>query len=370
MKLFAALKTLLSPLSSEEYQSAYDSIVNTELNVYECSYLDRALAIDLGYTRYLSEEKLTAVLDTFRNYLKKISRLDNVVCVLGNTGAGKSTIINLLADLQIYGTVTLKGEISEYDSHDALIKIGHTSRSETMFPAIVEAQGLNFVEIPNPNDGHYLCLESLKFIKWFNQLVMQKFENVIASLIVIGRDTTRFDKYYFGHLDSVPHFFVLNKSTYEIPSRHPDYNVVRIQTHNRIHSYLDAHTPRWESFDKKVEQSQKLIGKYIQRDKYKSLSVIDELEHIHELKETQAVNEFLKTATVDNIFVLKTNSDEQPEVVDHKGVLLQKLGSLKLTYEKRAESGTARVFTLGTFFSAAEGKSEEEEKSLRGEYRL
>ena len=76
----------------------------------------------------------------------------HIVAFLGNTGAGKSTLVNLLAGKKI--------KVGDYGEDYVLINpndpsamvIGTTGNSETLYPKSIDIEGLRFFDLPGFND--------------------------------------------------------------------------------------------------------------------------------------------------------------------------------------------------------------------------
>lgn len=76
----------------------------------------------------------------------------HIVAFLGNTGSGKSTLVNLLAGKKL---ITSKDE-EDYILADPLdtsaMIIGTTGNSETLYPKFIDVEGLRFFDLPGFND--------------------------------------------------------------------------------------------------------------------------------------------------------------------------------------------------------------------------
>ncbi|MDP4157773.1 MAG: GTPase, partial [Bacillota bacterium] len=76
----------------------------------------------------------------------------HIVAFLGNTGAGKSTLVNLLAGKKL--VVDPEGEdyiLAQPDDSTAMV-IGTGGNSETLYPKAIDVEGLRFFDLPGFND--------------------------------------------------------------------------------------------------------------------------------------------------------------------------------------------------------------------------
>lgn len=100
-------------------------------------------------------------------HLLDLAKGKNIVAFLGNTGAGKSTLVNLLAGKEI----RVSDDNQDYvlvnpDDATAMI-IGTGGSSETLYPKSIDVEGLRFFDLPgfNDTDGSERNLVNAAFIR-------------------------------------------------------------------------------------------------------------------------------------------------------------------------------------------------------------
>jgi len=90
----------------------------------------------------------------------------HIVAFLGNTGAGKSTLVNLLAGKEL--KVSSGGDyvLTHPDDKTAMV-IGTGGNSETLYPKSIDVDGLRFFDLPgfNDTDGSERNLVNAAFIR-------------------------------------------------------------------------------------------------------------------------------------------------------------------------------------------------------------
>ena len=115
----------------------------------------------------------------------------HIVAFLGNTGAGKSTLVNLLAGKEL--KVSPDGE--EYvlvhpDDETAMI-IGSGGNSETLYPKCIDVDGLRFFDLPgfNDTDGSERNLVNAAFTR---QILLDAAS--VRLVFVVGQDQFTADR--------------------------------------------------------------------------------------------------------------------------------------------------------------------------------
>ena len=119
------------------------------------------------------------------------SKDEDIVVFLGNTGSGKSTLVNLLAGKQL--AVNEEGRdyvLLNPDDKDAM-SIGTGGDSETRYPKSIVVDGLRFFDFPgfNDTDGSVLNLVNAAFIR---QILMKA--KSVRLVIVVGEDQFTVDR--------------------------------------------------------------------------------------------------------------------------------------------------------------------------------
>lgn len=115
----------------------------------------------------------------------------HIVAFLGNTGAGKSTLVNLLAGK----TLSISPDEEDYilaDKADTTaMVIGHGGSSETLYPKSIDVGGLRFFDLPgfNDTDGSERNLVNAAFIR----KILLDAESV-RFVYVVGQDQFTADR--------------------------------------------------------------------------------------------------------------------------------------------------------------------------------
>lgn len=121
----------------------------------------------------------------------------HIVAFLGNTGAGKSTLINLLAGIEL---TSQNGEYTLTDTNNKrAMQIGGGGRSETLYPNYIDVNGLSFFDLPGfkDTDGSVRNLVNAAFIRQILTLAAS-----VRLVFVAGEDQITADR---G--DSISNFF-------------------------------------------------------------------------------------------------------------------------------------------------------------------
>jgi energy-coupling factor transporter ATP-binding protein EcfA2 len=119
--------------------------------------------------RKYSKEQMVVLVDSIKQNLALFDagvqgRIgDNVVLVIGNTGAGKTTVMNILAGKNIViqkvgGSVSIDVEGKDYAGEMTAtgfrkMEIGHGGQSGTRFPNYITAEGRQFWDCPGFGDN-------------------------------------------------------------------------------------------------------------------------------------------------------------------------------------------------------------------------
>ena len=98
---------------------------------------------------------------------EKGAKGQHIVAFLGNTGAGKSTLINLLAGKKLRISPDEEDYILDNSDDSAAMVIGQGGRSETLYPKSIDVDGLRFFDLPgfNDTDGSERNLVNAAFIR-------------------------------------------------------------------------------------------------------------------------------------------------------------------------------------------------------------
>lgn len=76
----------------------------------------------------------------------------HIVAFLGNTGSGKSTLVNLLAGKKLIPSADAEDYILADPQDPSAMVIGTTGDSQTLYPKSIDVEGLRFFDLPGFND--------------------------------------------------------------------------------------------------------------------------------------------------------------------------------------------------------------------------
>jgi len=186
------------------------------------------------------------------------SRGRHIVAFLGNTGAGKSTLVNLLAGKQLENRYN-QNYVLEFPDDPTAMAIGTGADSQTLYTKFVEVEDLLFFDLPGFNDteGSVRNLVNAAFMR---HILMEAAS--VRAVFVMGQDefTARRGqsaKELFGAMgrlvvagseeaDLVKNaVFVLTKSTCYDLERTVDFLLERTTTATRPH--LQTQLQAWNS---------------------------------------------------------------------------------------------------------------------------
>ena len=91
----------------------------------------------------------------------------HIVAFLGNTGAGKSTLVNLTAGKKLKISPDETKYVLEDEKDETAMPIGHFGDSKTKYPQSIDVGGLRFFDLPgfNDTDGSERNLINAAFIR-------------------------------------------------------------------------------------------------------------------------------------------------------------------------------------------------------------
>ena len=98
---------------------------------------------------------------------EKGAKDQHIVAFLGNTGAGKSTLVNLLAGKKLKKSPDEEDYVLEDSNDGTAMVIGQGGKSETLYPKSIDVDGLRFFDLPgfNDTDGSERNLVNAAFIR-------------------------------------------------------------------------------------------------------------------------------------------------------------------------------------------------------------
>lgn len=104
-----------------------------------------------------SKEIAEKITQAFKEQTTQSSKGKHIVAFLGNTGAGKSTLINLLAGKKLVRSKDQRSYVLEDDQDGSAMKIGRGGESQTRFPQSIDVNvpgvgELRFFDLPGFND--------------------------------------------------------------------------------------------------------------------------------------------------------------------------------------------------------------------------
>lgn len=174
--------------------------------------LEQQFRLDQSIDATVLARQVKSEFDTHADLLNGLEERDTVV-VLGNTGAGKSTLVNFLA----YGTERMEptsdGDLILRDPNDTeAMAIGCGGESETIYPKAVKVGDLWVYDLPGLNDtkGTVRNLMNAAFIR---QLLIRA--KSVRLVIVAGQDeltASRGDDFK-RMLDSVKKLFKIDQAS-------------------------------------------------------------------------------------------------------------------------------------------------------------
>ncbi|MEI8296175.1 MAG: U-box domain-containing protein, partial [Alphaproteobacteria bacterium] len=115
----------------------------------------------------------------------------HIVAFLGNTGAGKSTLVNLLAGKAIKVSDDEEGYVLADPEDQAAMVIGQGGNSETIYPKSIDVDGIRFFDLPgfNDTDGSERNLVNAAFTR---QILLDAAS--VRLVFVIGQDQFTADR--------------------------------------------------------------------------------------------------------------------------------------------------------------------------------
>ncbi|MEY3177808.1 MAG: hypothetical protein RJB42_49 [Bacteroidota bacterium] len=135
----------------------------------------------------------------------------HIVAILGNTGAGKSTLINLLAGKKLVISSDGEDYVLEDPTDPTAMVIGQGGGSETLYPKSIDIGGVRFFDLPgfNDTDGSERNLVNAAFIR---QILLEAAS--VRFIFVVGQDQFTADKSASVKkmLYAINHLFVANQS--------------------------------------------------------------------------------------------------------------------------------------------------------------
>jgi predicted GTPase len=95
------------------------------------------------------------------------SKGQHIVAFLGNTGAGKSTLVNFLAGKKVVVSDDEEDYVLANPQDQTAMTIGRGGHSETIYPKFIDVNGLRFFDLPgfNDTDGSERNLMNAAFIR-------------------------------------------------------------------------------------------------------------------------------------------------------------------------------------------------------------
>ncbi|MBP9752782.1 MAG: hypothetical protein KBD31_03115 [Proteobacteria bacterium] len=143
------------------------------------------------------------------------SKNEDIVVVLGNTGAGKSTLVNLLAGKELAISEDGRDYVLLNPQDRDAMSIGTGGDSETRYPKSIVVDGLRFFDFPgfNDTDGSVLNLVNAAFIR---KILMEA--QSVRFIIVVGEDQFTVDRGESAKklFDAMKRLFVVSEETMDI----------------------------------------------------------------------------------------------------------------------------------------------------------
>lgn len=122
---------------------------------------------------------------------EKGAKGQNIVAFLGNTGAGKSTLVNLLAGKKLRISPDEEDYILDNSDDSTAMVIGQGGGSETLYPKSIDVDGLRFFDLPgfNDTDGSERNLVNAAFIR---KILLDA--DSVRFVYVVGQDQFTADR--------------------------------------------------------------------------------------------------------------------------------------------------------------------------------
>lgn len=182
----------------------------------------------------------------------------NIVVFLGNTGAGKSTLVNFLAGKELIVGPYADDFVLDNPDDKTAMAIGTGGNSETLYPKYIDVDGLRFFDLPgfNDTDGSERNLVNAAFIRQIlldaasvrlvfvagqdqftadRSVSVKQMFNCIKQLFVVGQDISLVD-------DAI---FVATKVTWNSQGKLADFLVHR--TNDKDRGELSRQLESWDS---------------------------------------------------------------------------------------------------------------------------
>jgi hypothetical protein len=259
MKMFEALQILLTHAEPTlTFQEAYTFLVDKKLDPSEIKYFQKSFP-DISFpSSILSEEKLNQLLALIQQRFNDVGQAENVTFILGNTGNGKSTIINYLCDVPLMRVEdAMRGAAFVDAKPDSdikpLAKIGHSAETETLFPTITKNKGFCFIECPHILRDH----EQHEFSSFAMDMFIQRAKNISSAILLIDSDSISsprpitdekicqlfitlkesYARIHSGHRyrpNELPVFFVASRPPEPRSPKHFDIGLVQKHIKNRV----------------------------------------------------------------------------------------------------------------------------------------
>lgn len=142
-ELLAAFKALRTILNQSQADSQQARLQARDI----CEALK--LPLDLAHMLALSLDGITSQ--------GASDKVEDVVLVVGNTGAGKSTTVNLLSGIK-HEYVRDKKDRKEFlqplpDQKPAPARVGHGLKSQTLYPQVIRSDNITFIDCPGYDDN-------------------------------------------------------------------------------------------------------------------------------------------------------------------------------------------------------------------------
>ncbi len=153
----------------------------------------------------------------FRNNsgLLHASKDKHIVAFLGNTGAGKSTLVNLLAGKELVVGDYGQDYVLAHPDDTSAMKIGTEGDSETFYPKSIQVGDLLYFDLPgfNDSDGSERNLVNAAFIR---QILLEAAS--VRLVFVVGQDefTAVRSNYVKKLFESIQQLFVVDTQSVDL----------------------------------------------------------------------------------------------------------------------------------------------------------